>query len=87
MSPGKGRGIRYYQHTPFPSHNMHDIISISNKIDHPDMFLTMTRYATWHEIKSALLPEEKAQDRPDLAARAFRIKLWELISYVIDHVL
>ena len=53
---------------------MHDIIAISNSIGHPDVFLTMTCNPRWPEIQESLLPGQRAQDRPDLCNRVFRMK-------------
>ncbi|CDF39624.1 Helicase-like protein [Chondrus crispus] len=63
---------------------MHDIIAISNQIGHPDIFLTMTCNPSWPEITRALLPNQTPQDRPDLCARVFRLKMKDLMSLVIN---
>ena len=53
---------------------MHDIIAISNSIGHPDVFLTMTYNPQWPEIEESRLPGQRANDRPDLSNRSFRMK-------------
>ncbi|CDF33021.1 unnamed protein product [Chondrus crispus] len=63
---------------------MHDIIAISNQIGHPDIVLTMTCNPSWPEITRALLPNQTPQDRPDLCARVFRLKMKDLMSLVIN---
>ncbi|CDF40383.1 ATP dependant DNA helcase [Chondrus crispus] len=63
---------------------MHDIIAISNQIGHPDIFLTMTCSPSWPEITRALLPNQTPQNRPDLCARVFRLKMKDLMSLVIN---
>ncbi|CDF41121.1 unnamed protein product [Chondrus crispus] len=63
---------------------MHDIIAISNQIGHPDIFLTMTCNPSWPEITRALLPNQTPQDRPDLCARVFRLKMKYLVSLAIN---
>ncbi|CDF40386.1 ATP dependant DNA helicase [Chondrus crispus] len=63
---------------------MHDIIAISNQIGHPDIFLTMTCNPSWPEITRPLLPNQTPQDRPDLCARVFRLKMKDLMSLVIN---
>ena len=63
---------------------MHDIIAISNQIRHPDIFLTMTCNTCWPEITKALLPNQTPQNRPELCARVFRLKMKDLMSLVID---
>ncbi|CDF33589.1 Putativ ATP dependant DNA helicase [Chondrus crispus] len=63
---------------------MHDIIAISNQLGHPDIFLTMTCNRSWLEITRPLLPNQTPQDRPDLCARVFRLKMKDLMSLVIN---
>ena len=62
---------------------IHDIISISNQIGHLDIFLTMTYNPSWPEITRTLLPNQTSQDRPDLCAHVFRLKMKDLMSLVI----
>ena len=38
----------------------------------PTLFLTMTCNPKWPEITDHLLPDQKAQDRPDIVARVFK---------------
>ncbi|CDF39890.1 ATP dependant DNA helicase [Chondrus crispus] len=64
--------------------HMHGIIAISNQIGHPDIFLTMTCNPCWPEITRALLPNQTSQDRLDLCARVFRLKMKDLMSLVIN---
>ncbi len=61
---------------------MHDIIATSTKLGHPDIFLTMTCNPNWVEIQRSLLPGQSAQDRPDLCARVFKLKLQALMEVV-----
>ncbi|CDF39898.1 ATP dependant DNA helicase PIF1 [Chondrus crispus] len=63
---------------------IHGIIAISNQIGHPDIFLTMTCNPSWPEITRALLPNQTPQDRLDLCARVFRLKMKDLMSLVIN---
>lgn len=46
----------------------------------PDLFIIMTCNPQWPEITNALLPSQIAQDRPDLIARVFNMKLEAMIS-------
>ncbi len=62
---------------------MHDIIATSNKLGHPDIFLTMTCNPNWPEILRSLLPGQTPKDRPDLCARVFKLKLKALMETVI----
>ncbi len=63
---------------------MHDIIATSTKLGHPDIFLTMTCNPNWVEIQRSLLPAQSPQDRPDLCARVFMLKLQALMEIVIQ---
>ena len=63
---------------------MHDIIAISNSMGNPDVFITITCNPHWPEIQSALLPGQRAEDRPDLYNRVFRMKLKLLLVYLKD---
>ncbi len=63
---------------------MHDIIATSNKMGHPDIFLTMTCNPNWPEIRRSLLPGQSSQDRPDLCARVFILKLKALMEAIIE---
>ncbi len=63
---------------------MHDSIAISNSLGHPDVFITMTCNSYWPEVQSALLPKQRAEDRPDLCDRIFRMKLKLLLLYLKD---
>ncbi len=62
---------------------MHDVIATSNKMGHPDIFLTMTCNPNWPEIRRCLLPRQSPQDRPDLCARVFSLNLKAFIEAVI----
>jgi Helitron helicase-like domain at N-terminus len=46
----------------------------------PDLFITMTCNPAWPEIANELKPNEVANDRPDLVARVFRLKLKSLLD-------
>ena len=55
---------------------------ISNSLGHPGIFLTMTCNPNWPEIEDALLLEQRAEDRPELCDRVFRMKLKLLLKYL-----
>jgi hypothetical protein len=55
-----------------------DAMALVQKYGKPDIFLTMTCNPNWDEIKNELYPGQCTQDRPDLVARVFRVKLEEL---------
>eukprot|EP00973_Karenia_brevis_P067263 9353054-Karenia_brevis.AAC.1 len=54
-------------------------MAIVAKYGRPDFFLTITANPNWPEVSKNLRPGETAADRPDLVARAFRMKLRELL--------
>lgn len=64
--------------------NTDNVLSISTKVGYSNTFLTMTCDSQCPEIKNALLPGQSGTDSPDLAARAFCIKLLALMAFVID---
>ena len=41
----------------------------------PSIFITFTCNPTWEEIKRELFPGQSANDRPDVVARVFKIKV------------
>ena len=63
---------------------MDDIITISNTFGHSDIFITMTCNPYWPEIQNALLLSQRADDRPDLCNRVFRMKLKLLLKHLKD---
>ena len=44
------------------------------------LFITTTTNPNWPEIKSILLPGQDPQDRPDIVARVFRLKVQKLLE-------
>src|SRR5579859_871153 len=62
----------------------HDAMGIVRYCGKPDLFITMTANPKWDEITNALLPGQTAQDRPDLVARVFRLKLRTLINLITE---
>ena len=46
----------------------------------PDLFVTMTCNPAWPEVVQALLPGQRPEDRPDLIARVFQLKLKNLLT-------
>ena len=57
-----------------------DAIAICRAMGPPDFFITFTCNPSWPEITSALLFGQRSDDRPDLIARVFRIKLRQLLD-------
>lgn len=71
-------GPRYMQQ------NYQDAMAICRAFGHPDLFLTFTCNAKWREFDEALkhIPGKKIEDRPDLIARVFKMKLDALMRYL-----
>ena len=57
-----------------------DAMSYVRKYGHPDLFITTTTNPSWPEIKDNLLPGQDPQDRPDIVARVFRLKVQKLLE-------
>jgi hypothetical protein len=57
-----------------------DAMAIVGYYGKPDLFITFTCNPKWPEVTRELLPYQTAADRPDLTARVFRMKLWELLK-------
>jgi hypothetical protein len=58
-----------------------DEMAISAAVGFPDLFLTFTCNPNWPEIQRLLKKENlKAQDRPDIVTRVFKIKFEELLQ-------
>ena len=64
--------------------NYHDAMAIVRSRGRPDYFIMMTCNAKWKEITEALEPGQTAQDRPDIVARVFKIKLNMLLKELLD---
>lgn len=57
-----------------------DAMAVVRKKGKPSLFITMTCNPKWEEIIAALSPDQKAEDRPDVTARVFKLKLDQLLS-------
>lgn len=62
--------------------NYQDAMAIVRKHGKPDLFITVTCNPNWPEIKAELLPGQQANDRPDLIARVFNLKLKALLREI-----
>jgi hypothetical protein len=60
----------------------HDAMGIVPYCGKPHLFITMTANPKWEEITNALLPGQMSQDRPDLVARVFQLKLQALLTLI-----
>jgi len=58
-----------------------DAITICRAMWPLDFFMTLTCNPSWPKITNELLPGQRSEDRPDLIARVFRIKLRQLFDY------
>ena len=57
-----------------------DAMSYVRKYGHPDLFITTTTNPNWPEIKDNLLSGQDSQDRPDIVARVFKLKVQKLLE-------
>ncbi|MDV3166734.1 MAG: hypothetical protein Q8807_03780, partial ['Waltheria sp.' little leaf phytoplasma] len=61
--------------------NYQDAMTICRWVGYPNLFITFTCNPFWPEIKRELLNrKQSSEDRPDLLARVFKIKLDHLIK-------
>ncbi|XP_020103317.1 uncharacterized protein LOC109720538 isoform X3 [Ananas comosus] len=62
--------------------NYQDAIAICRQFGPPDLFITFTCNAQWPEIRDALqfINGQKAEDRPDIVSRVFKLKLEALME-------
>lgn len=63
----------------------HDAMAIVRKYGKPDLFITFTCNPRWPEIQQNLARGRTANDRPDLVARVFHVKLTELMRDITTH--
>lgn len=59
--------------------NYQDAMAIVRRYGKPDLFITMTCNPKWKEIQENLGPNQSPENRPDLVARVFQIKLKQLL--------
>ena len=60
-----------------------DGMAIVRKLGKADLFITFTCNPKWPEIVSNLLHGHSANDRPDLVARVFNLRLKVLIAQLV----
>ena len=65
----------------YMAQNYQDVMAICRWAGYPDLFITFTCNPKWPEISLFLdsIPDQKAEDRPDIVARLFKIKLDQLL--------
>ncbi|PAA84583.1 hypothetical protein BOX15_Mlig017082g4 [Macrostomum lignano] len=59
-----------------------DAMTYVRKYGRPDLFITFTCNSAWNELKSELMPGQQSQDRHDLVARVFQLKLKQLMEFI-----
>ncbi|KAF7839564.1 uncharacterized protein G2W53_008046 [Senna tora] len=65
----------------YMAQSFHDGIQICKWAGYPDLFLTFTCNTNWPEIQRFVRKKQlRAEDRPDIVCRVFKIKLNQLIS-------
>ena len=68
--------------------NYQDAMAIVRRFGKPDLFITFTCNPNWKEIRESMEPWQSAENRPDVVARVFNLKLHELIHDIVQkHVL
>ena len=72
-------------------HYMHecepDTMTYVRMYGHPDLFITTTTNPNWPEINNNLLPCQDPQDRPDIVACVFRLKVQKLVEMLKSEVI
>lgn len=63
----------------------HNAMALVREFGNPSLFITMTANPNWREVQDELQFGETAQDRPDIVARVFHLKLKKLIEEIVDH--
>jgi hypothetical protein len=65
----------------YMAQNYQDAMAICRWVGYPDLFITFTCNPKWQEIGLFLdsIPGQKTEDRPDIVARVFKIKLDALL--------
>ena len=53
------------------------------KIEKPDIFVTVTCNPNWKKIQENLLPSQQVSDRPDLCAQVFHLKKNALLDLIL----
>src|ERR1700689_4332657 len=65
----------------------HDAMAIVRSHAKPDLFITMTCNPRWPEITENLAPGQMAQNRLDLVARVFHLKLSALLEDILTNAI
>lgn len=62
----------------------HNAMALLKFYGPPSFFVTMTANPKWPQITAALLPGQTSDDRPDLVACVFQLKLQELHEDILE---
>lgn len=62
----------------------HNAMALVGELGNPSFFITMTTNSQWPEIQENLRYGEVLEDRPDLVARVFDLKLSKLLEEVVE---
>jgi len=62
-----------------------DAMAIVRKFGKPDLFVTMTCNPKWKEITENLPENQRAENRPDLVSRVFKLKLTALLDDIVKN--
>ena len=65
------------------SRRYQDAMAVVRRLGKPSLFITMTCNPKWPEILHNLPAGQKPEDRPDLVARVFRLKLQQLLDELL----
>ena len=67
----------------FMQQNLQNALALLRKFGGSDLFITFTANANWQEVQEALLPNQSANERPDLIARVFHLKFESLLDEIM----
>ena len=67
----------------FMQRKLQDALALLRIFKGSDLFITFTANPAWREIQEALLPGQKACDRPDIVARVFHLKVLALLDDIM----
>ncbi|XP_074291255.1 uncharacterized protein LOC141618030 [Silene latifolia] len=70
--------------TRYPQQNYQDEMAKCRWFGNPHLFITFTANLKWPEVESMLkhIKGQKAEDRPDIIARVFKLKLRQLMDHL-----
>ena len=57
-------------------------MAIVRSFGKPTLFITITCNPKWPEVTAALLPGQTPEDRPDVVARVFHVKLDKMVKEI-----